>query len=85
MDSPAAPVSLNISYADRRSVYQSESSSSFYNLGKNVGDDFKQGKVTLPILLAINHSNKEDKTELELKKIRMDLVLEKLEKMQKQR
>lgn len=36
-------------------------SSSFYHLGKNVGDDFKQGKVTLPIILAYLRSNTEEK------------------------
>ena len=36
-------------------------SSSFYHLGKNVGDDFKQGKITLPIILAYLRSNNEEK------------------------
>ena len=36
-------------------------SSSFYHLGKNIGDDFKQGKVTLPIILAYLRSNNEEK------------------------
>ncbi len=30
-------------------------------LGKNVGDDFKQGKITLPLILAFLRSNKEEK------------------------
>ena len=30
-------------------------------LGKNIGDDFKEGKVTLPIILAYLRSNKEEK------------------------
>ena len=30
-------------------------------LGKNVGDDFNEGKVTLPLILAYSMSNKEDK------------------------
>ena len=36
-------------------------SSSFYYLGKNIGDDFKQGKVTLPVILAYLRSNQEEK------------------------
>jgi len=36
-------------------------SSSFYHLGKNIGDDFKQGKVTLPVILAYLRSNIEEK------------------------
>ena len=36
-------------------------SSSFYHLGKNIGDDFKQGKVTLPVILAYLRSNEEEK------------------------
>ena len=36
-------------------------SSTFYHLGKNVGDDFKQGKVTLPIILAYLRSGTEEK------------------------
>jgi octaprenyl-diphosphate synthase len=36
-------------------------SSSFYQLGKNVGDDFKQGKVTLPIILAYLRSDTKEK------------------------
>ena len=36
-------------------------SSSFYHLGKNIGDDFKQGKVTLPIILAYLRSGAEEK------------------------
>ena len=36
-------------------------SSSTQNLGKNVGDDFKEGKVTLPIILAYLRSNNEEK------------------------
>lgn len=36
-------------------------SSSSYNLGKNVGDDFKEGKVTLPVILAYLRSNKQEK------------------------
>ena len=30
-------------------------------LGKNIGDDFKEGKVTLPIILAFQRSNKKEK------------------------
>ena len=30
-------------------------------LGKNIGDDFKEGKITLPIILAYLRSNKEEK------------------------
>jgi len=30
-------------------------------MGKNVGDDFKEGKITLPIILAYGRSNKEEK------------------------
>ena len=36
-------------------------SSSSNNLGKNIGDDFKEGKVTLPIILAYLRSNKDEK------------------------
>ena len=36
-------------------------SSSDYKLGKNIGDDFKQGKVTLPIILAYLRSNDNEK------------------------
>tara|TARA_Y100000590_G_scaffold466082_1_gene640310 strand:+ start:186 stop:1214 length:1029 start_codon:yes stop_codon:yes gene_type:complete len=36
-------------------------SSSFFYLGKNIGDDFKQGKITLPIILAYLRSNYEEK------------------------
>jgi octaprenyl-diphosphate synthase len=36
-------------------------SSSFFHLGKNIGDDFKQGKVTLPVILAYLRSNNEEK------------------------
>ena len=36
-------------------------SSSSNNLGKNIGDDFKQGKVTLPIILAYLRSNNNEK------------------------
>jgi len=36
-------------------------SSSNTALGKNIGDDFKEGKVTLPIILAYLRSNKEEK------------------------
>ncbi|PPR47029.1 MAG: Octaprenyl-diphosphate synthase [Alphaproteobacteria bacterium MarineAlpha5_Bin9] len=36
-------------------------SSSSYNLGKNIGDDFKEGKITLPIILAYLRSNSEEK------------------------
>ena len=36
-------------------------SSSFYKLGKNVGDDFKQGKVTLPVILAYLRSDAKEK------------------------
>jgi len=36
-------------------------SSSNTTLGKNIGDDFKEGKVTLPIILAYLRSNKEEK------------------------
>jgi len=36
-------------------------SSSNSTLGKNIGDDFKEGKVTLPIILAYLRSNKAEK------------------------
>ena len=36
-------------------------SSSYYNLGKNIGDDFKEGKVTLPVILAYLRSNSNEK------------------------
>ena len=31
------------------------------NLGKNIGDDFREGKITLPILLCYNKCNSEEK------------------------
>ena len=36
-------------------------SSNFETMGKNIGDDFKEGKITLPIILAYGRSNKEEK------------------------
>ena len=36
-------------------------SSNLQTMGKNVGDDFKEGKITLPIILAYGRSNKEEK------------------------
>ena len=36
-------------------------SSSNITLGKNIGDDFKEGKITLPIILAYLRSNKTEK------------------------
>ena len=30
-------------------------------MGKNIGDDFKEGKITLPIILAFGRSNKQEK------------------------
>ena len=30
-------------------------------MGKNVGDDFKEGKITLPIILAYGRSNSKEK------------------------
>ena len=36
-------------------------SSSDEKLGKNIGDDFKEGKITLPIILAYLRSNNEEK------------------------
>ena len=36
-------------------------SSSNITLGKNIGDDFKEGKITLPIILAYLRSNKAEK------------------------
>jgi octaprenyl-diphosphate synthase len=30
-------------------------------MGKNIGDDFKEGKITLPIILAYGRSNNEEK------------------------
>ena len=36
-------------------------SSSDYHLGKNIGDDFKQGKITLPVILAYLRSNNKEK------------------------
>ena len=31
------------------------------NFGKKIGDDFKEGKVTLPLLIAYNKSNEKEK------------------------
>ena len=31
------------------------------NIGKKIGDDFKEGKVTLPVILAVSQSNKKEK------------------------
>ena len=36
-------------------------SSSSKTMGKNVGDDFKEGKITLPIILAYGRSNNDEK------------------------
>ena len=36
-------------------------SSNSETMGKNIGDDFKEGKITLPIILAYGRSNKEEK------------------------
>ena len=36
-------------------------SSNFQTMGKNIGDDFKEGKITLPIILAYGRSNKQEK------------------------
>ena len=36
-------------------------SSNLITMGKNVGDDFKEGKITLPIILAYGRSNKKEK------------------------
>jgi octaprenyl-diphosphate synthase len=36
-------------------------SSNLRTMGKNIGDDFKEGKITLPIILAYGRSNKEEK------------------------
>ena len=30
-------------------------------MGKNIGDDFKEGKITLPLILAYGRSNMEEK------------------------
>ncbi len=35
--------------------------SNYRDLGKDVGDDFKEGKVSLPIILAYNRSNEQEK------------------------
>ena len=31
------------------------------SIGKNIGDDFKEGKITLPVLLALKKSNSSEK------------------------
>ena len=36
-------------------------SSNSKTMGKNIGDDFKEGKITLPIILAYGRSNNEEK------------------------
>ncbi len=36
-------------------------SSNLTTMGKNIGDDFKEGKITLPLILAYGRSNKEEK------------------------
>ena len=36
-------------------------SSHLTTMGKNTGDDFKEGKITLPLILAYGRSNKEEK------------------------
>ena len=36
-------------------------SSNLTNMGKNTGDDFKEGKITLPLILAFGRSNKKEK------------------------
>tara|TARA_Y100001970_G_C14234807_1_gene861131 strand:- start:1911 stop:2939 length:1029 start_codon:yes stop_codon:yes gene_type:complete len=40
-------------------------SSNSKTMGKNVGDDFKEGKITLPIILAYGRSNNKEKKFLE--------------------
>ena len=40
-------------------------SSNFKTMGKNIGDDFKEGKITLPIILAYGRSNKQEKNFLQ--------------------
>lgn len=32
------------------------------NLGKNIGDDFREGKITMPVILAYTRGNMEEKT-----------------------
>ena len=36
-------------------------SSNLNTMGKNIGDDFKEGKITLPIILAYGRSNDKEK------------------------
>ena len=36
-------------------------SSNSKTMGKNIGDDFKEGKITLPLILAYGRSNKKEK------------------------
>ena len=36
-------------------------SSNSKTMGKNIGDDFREGKITLPLILAYGRSNKEEK------------------------
>tara|TARA_B100000579_G_C22713574_1_gene795792 strand:- start:82 stop:1107 length:1026 start_codon:yes stop_codon:yes gene_type:complete len=40
-------------------------SSNSKTMGKNIGDDFKEGKITLPIILAFGRSSKEEKSFLQ--------------------
>ena len=40
-------------------------SSNLKTMGKNIGDDFKEGKITLPIILAYGRSNKKEKNVLQ--------------------
>jgi octaprenyl-diphosphate synthase len=40
-------------------------SSNSKTMGKNIGDDFKEGKITLPIILAYGRSNNEEKNFLQ--------------------
>lgn len=37
-------------------------SSSNVRMGKNIGDDFKEGKITLPILIVMKHANAEERS-----------------------
>ena len=50
-------------------------------VGKPVGNDMKEGKLTLPVIYAVNHSNNESIRELALKVRRREASAEEIQKL----